>query len=67
MAKTMRLTEKHKEILESGADGICIRGVWHWHVRGEAVTRQVNTLLKNGKMSAIYFSDGRAGASRTIE
>jgi hypothetical protein len=41
-------------------EGICIRGVWTYLIRGEPVTRAVNTLLRRKLVDGLYFSGGKA-------
>lgn len=68
---TNNLTTKQQALLdairaERSAEGVCIRGVWHWRVgRDETQTRGVNALLKTGYLDAIYFAGGRASANLT--
>lgn len=61
----LKLTERHKEILEHGAEGACISWQWRWLLNGQPVTRQVNSLIKHGYLSPLYFSGGRAIVCKT--
>ena len=55
----MKLTVKQREVLQSGAAGICIQGVWIWVLNRQRVTRIVKTLVKKGLGDTMAFSGGR--------
>lgn len=56
----MKLTDIHREILEEGAQGVCINYEWRWIKNGRNVTRQVKAMIKHGLLEATYYMGGKA-------
>ncbi|MBK4736119.1 response regulator transcription factor [Noviherbaspirillum pedocola] len=64
-ARIERLSERQKEVLRRGAEGLSLRGKYQWICAGEPATREVNALVKRKLMRIGEFGGGRAAANAT--
>ncbi len=59
------LTEQQLEILQTGANAVCVSGRWLWSIRGTPCGRAINNLKRRGLIDIAYYTGCRASASPT--